>query len=130
MRCLALTNSLPPIQTVARYCVLVGFFLLGCLATFVAERIVIIFSTSFMGAYLFMFGLDIFIHVGLVNSVRSLLDGNYQNYDYTLNWHVYVELAFIPIIMILFFVWQYLTTFGRKFGMAYAKEAAPPPPHH
>lgn len=86
-----------------------------------AESYVVIFATAFTGAYLFILGLDLFIHTGLINAFLSIFDGNkYHTNIYIIKTPTYVMLAFVIIILLASFIWQYywnVISRKREFGV-------------
>ncbi|CAO3665304.1 unnamed protein product [Rhizopus stolonifer] len=93
---------------VARICFIVGMGVLFAIFIFLAESYFVIFCTSFIGAYLFMFGIDLFAHTGMVNAFLVIFDGNqYHKNVYILRTTVYVMLAFVIFLTLVSFGWQY-----------------------
>lgn len=86
-----------------------------------AERYVILFSLSFSGAYMFVLGLDLFVHTGFINGPRSILDHNpCHNITYRITTGIYVMLAMVIVLTILAFGWQYywnIILMHRYFGV-------------
>lgn len=75
---------------------------------FLLESYIIIFATSFTGAYLFMLGLDFFVHTGFINAILLIYDGNSNHYNaYIMNRPVYIMLAFVAVLCVISFIWQY-----------------------
>lgn len=88
---------------------------------YLAERYVILFSLAFSGAYMFIFGLDLFIHTGFVNAAREILDHNGCHFiTYRITTGVYVMLAMVIVLTLLSFGWQYywnIIVMHRAFGV-------------
>jgi hypothetical protein len=88
---------------------------------YLAERYVILFSLAFAGAYMFIFGLDLFIHTGFVNAAREILDHNGCHFiTYRITTGVYVMLAMVIVLTLLSFGWQYywnIIVMHRAFGV-------------
>lgn len=86
-----------------------------------AESYLVIFCTSFIGAYLFILGLDLFIHTGLINAFLSIFDGNRNHVNvYIIRTSVYVMLAFVIILTLASFIWQYywnIISRKKQFGV-------------
>lgn len=73
-----------------------------------AESYLVIFCTAFIGAYLLILGLDLFIHTGLINAFLSIFDGNKNHVNvYIIRTPVYVMLAFVIVLTLASFGWQY-----------------------
>ncbi|PHZ07839.1 uncharacterized protein RHIMIDRAFT_295572 [Rhizopus microsporus ATCC 52813] len=93
---------------VARICFIVGMGILFAIFICLAESYFVIFCTSFIGAYIFMLGLDLFAHTGMVNAFLVIFDGNqYHHNVYIMRTSVYVMLAFVIFLTIISFIWQY-----------------------
>ncbi|KAI9250034.1 hypothetical protein BY458DRAFT_525016 [Sporodiniella umbellata] len=93
---------------VARICFIVGMGVVFAIFIFLAESYVVIFCTAFIGAYLLIFGIDLFAHTGMVNAFLVIFDGNqYHKNVYILRVTVYVMLAFIIFLTLVSFGWQY-----------------------
>ncbi|KAI8388165.1 uncharacterized protein BYT42DRAFT_642429 [Radiomyces spectabilis] len=106
---------------VARICFIVGMGVVMAILVFLAESYVIIFSTAVIGAYLFIFGLDFFIHTGFINSWLAIFDGNqYHRNSYLVSTPIYIMLAFIAFLILLSAGWQYywnIVRLKRRFGV-------------
>ncbi|KAJ2959261.1 hypothetical protein NQZ79_g5224 [Umbelopsis isabellina] len=98
-----------------------GLVFLFAGSIYVAERYVILFSLSFSGAYMFILGLDLFIHTGFINAPRSILDHNpCHSITYRMTTGVYVMLAMVIVLTLLAFCWQYywnVMIMNRCFGV-------------
>lgn len=95
-------------QAVARICFIVGMGVVFAVLLILAESYLVIFCTAFVGAYLFILGLDLFIHTGLINAFLSIFDGNKNHVNvYIIRTPVYVMLAFVIILTLGSFGWQY-----------------------
>ncbi|KAF9915327.1 hypothetical protein BX616_006393 [Lobosporangium transversale] len=117
------------ITNAGRY-VIMGSFILGgaALATFF-ERFFIIFSTSFGGAYIFMFGVDQFAQVGYREMI-VIFDFTGKTFTYHPSWDVYLMLGFSLILAGLGIGWEFwhhsapllmdrkalFRIYGRPFG--------------
>lgn len=97
-------------------------------SVFLLERYIIIFATSFVGAYLFVFGLDLFVHTGFINGFRMILDHNsWHHVQYMINVNVYLMLGSIIVLTLMAGGWQYywnVMKLHRFFGINVV-EAAP-----
>lgn len=86
-----------------------------------AESYTVIFCTAFTGAYLFILGLDLFIHTGLINAFLSIFDGNRNHVNvYIIRTPVYVMLAFVIVLTLGSFGWQYywnVISKKKQFGI-------------
>jgi hypothetical protein len=116
------------LQNVARICFIVGMAIVAGVSVFLLERYIIIFATSFIGAYLFVFGLDLFVHTGFINGFRIILDHNaWHHVQYMINVHLYLMLGAIIVLTLLSCGWQYywnVMKLHRFFGINVV-EAAP-----
>ncbi|KAI9308307.1 hypothetical protein BJ944DRAFT_254612 [Cunninghamella echinulata] len=120
---------------IARPCFLVGMSIVVGAITFFVETYVILFSTSFIGAFIFIIGVDVLARTGYVAGIRSILDRNPLHVVfYSLSRNVYILLAFTIVLFLIAFGWQFLYNRGRQyFGMVYTTEkiksmAEPSPP--
>jgi membrane-bound ClpP family serine protease len=91
-----------------------------------AESYLVIFCTAFIGSYLFMLGLDLFIHTGLINAFLSIFDGNKNHVNvYIIRTPVYVLLAFVIVLTLASFGWQYywnIVSRKTQFGVHIEKK--------
>ncbi|KAI8142446.1 hypothetical protein BJV82DRAFT_614930 [Fennellomyces sp. T-0311] len=105
-------------QEVARACFLVAISLFVAAITFFIERYVILFSTSFTGAYIFIVGIDILSHSGYVAGIKSILDRNIlHRVKYTIDRRVYAMMAVIIVLFLISIGWQYFYNRNRDFGV-------------
>ncbi|KAI8334980.1 hypothetical protein BC941DRAFT_430888 [Chlamydoabsidia padenii] len=105
---------------VARACFLAGMCVVFAALTFFLERYVILFATSFVGAYLFFVGVDVLARTGYVAGIRSIIDRNpLHTVHYVLDRDVYLLLAFTIVLFLISFGWQALINHGRYFGIRY-----------
>jgi hypothetical protein len=93
-----------------------------------AESYMVIFCTAFIGAYLFILGLDLFIHTGLINAFLTIFDGNKNHTNiYIIQTPTYVMLAFVIVLTLGSFGWQYYwNVMSRKKQFGVNIEEAPP----
>lgn len=95
-------------KAVARICFIVGMGVVFGILLILAESYIVIFCTAFIGGYLFILGLDLFIHTGLINAFLSIFDGNKNHVNvYIIRTPVYVLLAFVIVLTLGSFGWQY-----------------------
>ncbi|KAJ3277229.1 hypothetical protein HK104_003527 [Borealophlyctis nickersoniae] len=81
-----------PIQSGAgRALFIAAMVIIFAVLVFVAERPILIISTSFVGAWAIVFGIDVFVNAGLAMAVNDLLRG--QGLQGGLNKYVYIELG-------------------------------------
>ncbi|KAI9478134.1 MAG: hypothetical protein EXX96DRAFT_569683 [Benjaminiella poitrasii] len=115
---------------VARICFIIGMGVIFGILIILAESYTVIFCTAFVGAYLFILGLDLFIHTGLINAFLSIFDGNrYHKNIYILRMPVYVMLAFIIFLTLVSFIWQYYWNVikrEKQFGVHIEEKKQPP----
>ncbi|SAM04311.1 hypothetical protein [Absidia glauca] len=111
---------------VARICFIVGLGVVLAFAVYLLEVYILIFCTSFLGAYLFIMGLDFFAHTGFVNAWRLIFDGNPTHYNAYIIWiPTYVMLAFVMVLCLASMGWQYywnVMKLKRRFGVHVAEE--------
>lgn len=108
-------------NNIARICFIIGMVFLFSASIYLAERYVILFSLAFSGAYMFIFGLDLFVHAGFVNAARLILDHNGCHFiAYRINTGIYVMLAMVIVLTLISFGWQYywnIMAMHRSFGV-------------
>ncbi|GAN01143.1 hypothetical protein MAM1_0005c00574 [Mucor ambiguus] len=106
---------------VARICFIVGMGVVFAVLLILAESYLVIFCTAFIGAYLLILGLDLFIHTGLINAFLSIFDGNKNHVNvYIIRTPVYVMLAFVIVLTLGSFGWQYywnIISKKKQFGV-------------
>ncbi|KAI8343181.1 hypothetical protein BC941DRAFT_410630 [Chlamydoabsidia padenii] len=106
---------------VARICFTVGLGVVLAFAVYLLEMYILIFCTSFLGAYLFIMGLDFFAHTGFVNAWRLLFDGNPNHYNAYIIWiPTYVMMAMVIFLCLVSMGWQYywnVMKLNRRFGV-------------
>jgi hypothetical protein len=108
---------------VARACFLAAMCVAFAAMTFFLERYVILFATSFVGAYLFFVGVDVLARTGYVAGIRSIIDRNpLHAVHYSLGRDVYILLAFTIVLFLISFAWQSLINHGRYFGIRYTQQ--------
>ncbi|ORY91069.1 hypothetical protein BCR43DRAFT_498454 [Syncephalastrum racemosum] len=119
-------------QNVARACYLVAISVFMACATFFLERYVILFSTSFTGAYIFIVGIDFLVHTGYLAGIKRILDHNpLHEVTYTITGKVKAMLAVTIVLAVLSLGWQSLYNRRRAFGVNVVEAKAPhhsPPP--
>lgn len=94
--------------------------------TFFAERYVILFATSFTGAFIFIVGVDFMAHTNYIAGLKSILDQNeLHRVVYDIVTKTYVMMAMIILLFLISFGWQFVYNKGRSFGVNSAP--APPP---
>lgn len=106
---------------IARICFIVGMGVVFAFALYLLESYIVILSTSFIGAYLFIMGLDLFAHTGFINSWRLIFDGNQYHYNaYIMGLPTYVMLSFVIFLTLASAGWQYyfnILSLKRRFGI-------------
>lgn len=106
---------------VARICFIIGLGVVMAILILLAESYCVIFCTAFIGGYLFMLGLDLFIHTGMVNAFLTIFDGNPNHKNvYIIKTPTYVVLAFVAVLTLGSFGWQYywnMIARQKKFGI-------------
>ncbi|KAJ3275409.1 hypothetical protein HDV01_000701 [Terramyces sp. JEL0728] len=76
----------------------------------------IIIGTAIIGAYCFMYGVDVFAKKGFKEAIQTFLFGNnkYQTSDFTANSNVYIMVVATVVIAAIGAYSQYRTTRGHK----------------
>lgn len=99
-------------------------------ATFFALRPMLFFATSFVGAYIFMFGIDCLSRSGFIAGPQAILNRNrYNLVEYELNKFVYVMLAMIIVMFLISMAWQMLFNAAHHLGMHIVAAAKGKPAH-
>ncbi|CDS03828.1 hypothetical protein LRAMOSA06783 [Lichtheimia ramosa] len=113
---------------VARICFIIGMGVIMIILVVLVESYAIVFATSFTGAYLFILGLDFFVHTGFINAMLLIFDDNPNHYNvYIMNRPVIVMLAFVTVLTLFSAGWQYYWNFiknKRFFGINVVPEKA------
>lgn len=92
--------------------------LLTGVVTFFALRPMLFFATSFVGAYIFMFGIDCLSRTGLIAGPQAMLNKNqFHRIEYALNKYIYVMLAMIILLFLMSMAWQMLFNAAHHLGM-------------
>ena len=83
---------------------------LACaVASFFLDRAVMIFAATFVGAYIFMFGVDCLSRTGFIAGPQAILNRNPNHLvEYQLSTNIYVMLAMIILMYLIFYVWQWI----------------------
>lgn len=82
------------------------------------HRPVMFFTTSFVGAYSVMFGIDCLAHVGFISGPQSMLNRNPRNMvEYNLSKFVYVLLGMTIALFLISVVWQFIFNAAYEFGL-------------
>lgn len=103
-----------------------GFiFILGFV---LVEFATVILSISFIGAYVFILGLDLFIKSGFLIGLKNLLDFNkndivYYGEKYKIDIKVYGMTCAIFGLWIISCVWQRYYNRGNRFGLKVVKNS-------
>lgn len=110
-------------SAVARAAFMVALAFFMSLITFFAEKYVLLLTFSWVGAYCFLVGIEFLAHTGYLAGIKSILDGNkYHQVVYTISTKTIVLIAFIPIVFLISFAWQYTYNKNLKFGVIYVVE--------
>ncbi|KAI9267973.1 hypothetical protein BDA99DRAFT_504536 [Phascolomyces articulosus] len=105
-------------QNVARACFLVAISLFFAGVVFFAERYLVLFATSFTGAFIFIVGIDLLSHSGYIAGLKSILDQNpLHRVKYTIDRKVYAMMAVIIVLFLISIGWQFFYNRGRDFGV-------------
>ncbi|KAG2231988.1 hypothetical protein BDF21DRAFT_364357 [Thamnidium elegans] len=110
-------------QVVARAALLVALPFFISFVTFFAEQYVLLFTFAFVGSYCFIVGVEFLAHTGYLAGIKSILDGNpYHQVVYVISRNVIILIAFIPILFLISFGWQFMYNKGQKFGVIFVEE--------
>lgn len=96
---------------------IVVLVILGVALSIFFERFLLIFATSFLGAFLIIFGIDIFARTGYVNILNGILGGSVSSLQNE-PWQVYAMLAATFVLFLIGVAVQYATSW-RKLGNGY-----------
>ncbi|KAI8975624.1 hypothetical protein BDF20DRAFT_906830 [Mycotypha africana] len=106
------------VNLIGRYAFLGGMALLFAIALYFAHRPIMLFATSFVGAYAVMFGIDCLARVGFIAGPEALLNRNPRHIiEYRVGTFVYVLLAMVLVLFLLSFIWQFLFNAAYEFGL-------------
>lgn len=83
-----------------------------------AHRPIMLFTTSFVGAYIVFFGIDCLARVGFIAGPQKLLNRNPRHLvEYEVGKFVYVLLAMIIVMFLFSFIWQFIFNAAVEFGL-------------
>ncbi|KAI7898101.1 uncharacterized protein BX663DRAFT_526222 [Cokeromyces recurvatus] len=106
------------INIIGRYCFIGGFALVCAIIVYFAIRPVMLLTTSFVGAYIFMFGVDCLARTGFIAGPEALYNHNPRNLvQYQLGTKIYVLLAMIIFMFLMSVIWQYIFNKAIEFGL-------------
>jgi hypothetical protein len=92
--------------------------LAAAIVTRFALRISFLFTTSFVGAYIMMFGVDCLARTGFIAGPQALLNRNPNHQvEYVLYKNVYVLLAMVIAIYLMSFAWQFVFNAAYQLGL-------------
>lgn len=116
-------------QAVARAAFLIALSFFMSFITFFAERYVLLFTFAFAGSYCFIVGIEFLAHTGYLAGIKSILDGNpYHQVVYAITRNVIILIAFIPIVFVISFGWQFMYNKGQMFGVVFVPQEKKPAP--
>lgn len=76
------------------------------------------FTTSFVGAYIVMFGVDCLARVGFIAGPEAMLNRNPRNrVEYSVTKYVYVLLGMVLALFFISIVWQFIFNAAYEFGL-------------
>ncbi|KAI7890928.1 uncharacterized protein EV154DRAFT_510016 [Mucor mucedo] len=123
-------SDLVIVSLIGRPCFLGGMALLTGVVTFFALRPMLFFATSFVGAYIFMFGVDCLSRTGLIAAPQAMLNRNPNHLvEYSINKYIYVMLAMIILMFLMSMAWQMLFNAAHHLGMHIVAAAKGKPAH-
>ncbi|PHZ17617.1 uncharacterized protein RHIMIDRAFT_233042 [Rhizopus microsporus ATCC 52813] len=103
---------------IGRPCFLAGMALAAGILTFFSARPLVFFSTSFVGAYFVMLGVDCLARTGYIAGAELLYNRNPSHYiEYSLTKYVYVLLAMTIVLFFISLVWQMLYNAAHQLGL-------------
>ncbi|KAI9490354.1 hypothetical protein BDB00DRAFT_961150 [Zychaea mexicana] len=100
----------------ARHFASLGFGLAGIIALLLVEFAAVCILTSFLGAYLFMLGLDLVVHTYMVNGPRAMLDA-IHHINYKTTPRIYAMLSGVLGLWIVSTLCQLILNRGNRFGL-------------
>ncbi|KAI8095053.1 uncharacterized protein B0P05DRAFT_577046 [Gilbertella persicaria] len=108
---------------IGRYCFIGGMALVCAALIWAALRPALFFATSFVGAYILMFGIDCLARTGFIAGPQALLNRNPRHMiEYTLPTYVYVLLAMVIVVFLISLIWQFV--FNAAYELALHVTAA------
>ncbi|KAI8362588.1 hypothetical protein BD560DRAFT_404258 [Blakeslea trispora] len=108
---------------IGRYCFIGGMALAFAILIWAALRPALFFTTSFVGAYIIMFGIDCLARTGFIAGPQALLNRNPRHMiEYRLSTTIYVLLAMVIAAFLFSLVWQLI--FNAAYELALHVTAA------
>ncbi|EPB90815.1 hypothetical protein HMPREF1544_02393 [Mucor circinelloides 1006PhL] len=106
------------VNLIGRSCFLGGMGLAFAILVYFAHRPIMLFVTSFVGSYIFFFGIDCLARVGFIAGPQKLLNSNPRHLvEYEVSKFVYVLLAMIIVMFLFSFIWQFIFNAAIEFGL-------------
>ncbi|KAI8637794.1 hypothetical protein BD408DRAFT_321416, partial [Parasitella parasitica] len=106
------------VHLIGRSCFLAGMALAFTIVVYFAHRPIMLFTSSFVGAYIFFFGIDCLARVGYIAGAEKLLNRNPLHLvDYEVGKFVYVLLALTLFLFLVSFAWQFIFNAAVEFGL-------------
>ncbi|RUP46574.1 hypothetical protein BC936DRAFT_146787 [Jimgerdemannia flammicorona] len=103
-------------SSVGRIILIAAFIIVFVLLIIFFERWMVIISTSVIGAYLVILGIDIFVQTGFASNVASFLSPNHStNSNTTMDWKYYLMLAAFIVLAIIGIFFQSRIHGARNF---------------
>lgn len=92
--------------------------LLCAIIVYFKHRPIMFFTTSFVGAYIVMFGIDCLARVGFIAGPQAMLNRNPRNMvEYRVEKFVYVLLGMVIALFLISIVWQFIFNAAYEFGL-------------
>ncbi|KAG1445722.1 hypothetical protein G6F56_009816 [Rhizopus delemar] len=104
-------------QVLLRHLASLSVALFFTLTVMIVEFAAVIISMSFLGAWLFIFGLDLFLQTGFSNSILQLLIKARKEPRYVIDLKVYGMLSGVLGLWFVACVWQRFFNRGKRFGL-------------
>ncbi|KAI9323349.1 hypothetical protein BX666DRAFT_1885967 [Dichotomocladium elegans] len=107
------------VNDIGRYCFLGGLAVVCAALVRFTERHVILKSTSFTGAFIFIVGVDCLAHIGYLSGVIQLFDRNphHERAAYEIDGRIYGLMVGIILLFLVSFAWQFFFNLGKRFGV-------------
>ncbi|KAI8069387.1 hypothetical protein BC940DRAFT_318242 [Gongronella butleri] len=106
-------------------CVGMGIFMF--VGAYLIESMVVVLSTSFLGAFFLVLGLDVLLHTGLAQAIRAMFDVNPYTKPvvYHLDHKLYGMLSAILVVFVLGTLLQSYRHHGCRFGISFVLNKDP-----
>ncbi|KAI8099432.1 uncharacterized protein BX664DRAFT_21030 [Halteromyces radiatus] len=111
----------------ARMFTAAGMGTIMAILTYIVESMIVVLATSVLGGFLFILGIDMLVHTGLVQAIRSLFNANpFHTVVYHVDHKIYAMLSAILVIIFISVALQMHVHNGRRFGINLIPVLEPP----